>query len=611
MKIFFLIFLLLSSIILHADVTESKFITTQIELVYEINDANATQEKIEDLLVKQNRLYESALNSMMADKDTFLNKLKLYDNEIFSIKKIISINKRAGNTYAVLRDEVQLKIYSILKNQNIMIKDVLQALNSDSVDEYASALNKYVEVNRQVMKEIYSEDYHSYLELPNNSAILKEAQTNIKEYYALWEVNLDIVNYLYKFQNKMYSLNKYSKYHLISFVVYINALPLVQITDPLLYNYGLSVMKLLFILFLILLVYFFRKIVYVALENYILNIASLKKYSEELVATQRAPLNLLVLVINLNMILYVHNSFSTDAILASAFNVVYAFIVTVMVYRLVNAVAGIKLKDVTSLEAKMKNDLINVGIKILNFVILVLGLLIMLYFAGVDLTVVLSGLGIGSVAVAFAAKDTISNFFGTVSILVSDVFSQGDWIDVNAQEGIVVEIGLRVTTIRTFDNALIAVPNGTFATANVKNWSKRTLGRRIKMSIGVKYDSKVSDIKNAVMEIRTMLENHPRIATKDTQHEHRRYKVTKLVSADDLEGVKKTLLVYLDEFGPSSINILVYCFSKSVVWNEWLETKEDVMHKIMEILEKNSLEFAFPSLSIYNEKMDVESYNDK
>ena len=74
-----------------------------------------------------------------------------------------------------------------------------------------------------------------------------------------------------------------------------------------------------------------------------------------------------------------------------------------------------------------------------------------------------------------------------------------------------------------------------------------------------------------------------------------------MVSRDDLEGVKKNLLVYLDEFGDSSMNILVYCFTKSIKWDEWLETKEEVMHNIMEIFEKNNLEFAFPSISIYNE----------
>jgi len=233
---------------------------------------------------------------------------------------------------------------------------------------------------------------------------------------------------------------------------------------------------------------------------------------------------------------------------------------------------------------------------------MVIGLLIVLYFAGVNLTAVLSGLGIGGFAVAFAAKDTISNFFGTLSILFSDVFSQGDWVVVDGKEGVVVEIGLRVTTLRTFDNALIAIPNGTFASKDVKNWNRRSLGRRIKMKLGITYGSKSADIKNAIVEIREMLDKHPNIATVNTKYEHNLSQGARLVSRDDLEGVKKTLLVYLDEFGDSSMNILLYCFTKSVQWDEWLETKEDVMHKIMEIFEKNSLEFAFPSMSIYNEE---------
>jgi len=185
--------------------------------------------------------------------------------------------------------------------------------------------------------------------------------------------------------------------------------------------------------------------------------------------------------------------------------------------------------------------------------------------------------------------------------LFSDVFSQGDWIVIDGKEGVVVEIGLRVTTLRTFDNALIAIPNGTFASKDVKNWDRRILGRRIKMKLGIKYNSRSEDIKNAINEIKVMLDQHPLIATVNTKYEHRKSRATRLVSEDDLQGVKKTLLVYLDEFGDSSMNILIYCFTKSVNWEEWLATKEDVMHKIMEIFEKNSLEFAFPSLSIYNE----------
>jgi MscS family membrane protein len=184
---------------------------------------------------------------------------------------------------------------------------------------------------------------------------------------------------------------------------------------------------------------------------------------------------------------------------------------------------------------------------------------------------------------------------------MGDTFRQGDWIVADGVEGTVVEIGLRVTTVRTFDNALISVPNANLANTDIKNWNKREIGRRIKMSLGVKYDSKSQDIKNAVNEIREMLHSHPGIATENTEINKTTRQSAKMISYDDANGIKKTLLVYLDEFSDSSINILVYCFSRTVNWAEWLELKEDIMHKIMEIFEKNNLEFAFPSMSIYKE----------
>ena len=104
------------------------------------------------------------------------------------------------------------------------------------------------------------------------------------------------------------------------------------------------------------------------------------------------------------------------------------------------------------------------------------------------------------------------------------------------------------------------------------------------------------------MGIHLMLDMHEDIATENTQHSYSSKSGAKLVSQADSLGIKKKLLVYLDEFSDSSINILVYCFTKSTNWQKWLETKEDVMYKIMEIFEKNNIEFAFPSLSIYNEK---------
>lgn len=354
-------------------------------------------------------------------------------------------------------------------------------------------------------------------------------------------------------------------------------------------------------------IYFLRSVLYALLERVILKIDAIELYSRDILDAIRGAVSLLMLVANLHFIVYIYNDFNTPETILALFKIIYTLLLTFMLYRFVNTTAKVRLGSLGASDVKMKKDLINVGIKILNSLIMLVGLLFVLFFLGVDLTAVLSGLGIGGIAVAFAAKDTISNFFGTLSILVSDVFSQGDWIEVNSQEGVVVEIGLRVTTLRTFDNALISIPNGTVANADVKNWSKRTLGRRIMMKIGVKYDSKAQDIKNAVSQIYHMLDKHTGIVTQNTPYEHQNASFAKIVSKDDLEGVKKTLIVHVDEFAPSSINILIYCFTKTVLWDEWLAIKEDVMFKIMEILEQNSLAFAFPSMHIYTQSSDLET----
>jgi MscS family membrane protein len=210
-------------------------------------------------------------------------------------------------------------------------------------------------------------------------------------------------------------------------------------------------------------------------------------------------------------------------------------------------------------------------------------------------------LGIGGFAIAFAAKDSIANIFGSLSILAGDLFQQGDWIEIDHMDGTVVEIGLRATTIRTFDNALISIPNFKLVNEGIKNWSRRSIGRRIKLKIGVTYESDFKAIRQAVEEIREMLLQHPDIANERTKFQSF-YRQPKIISTEDFKGVKRTTLVYMDEFADSSINILVYCFSRSVIWQEWLAVKEDVMYKIAEILKKNHLDFAYPAMTIYQGK---------
>ena len=377
----------------------------------------------------------------------------------------------------------------------------------------------------------------------------------------------------------------------------------VELIDNFLNTYGLSIFKIVIILGLFLGIYFIRKVLFDLIQSNISKIISLKKYSKDIFNSIRKLLETIFIVINIELTLYVYNDFKTIGDFSIYFNMVYALLITYVVYTILNTIANIKLKDISTKETKIKNEVVNVSIKLLNVFIWIIGVLTILYIAGVELTAVISGLGIGGLAVALASKDSLANFFGTLSILFSDVFSQGDWIEVDGKEGTVVEIGLRVTKLRTFDNALIAIPNAVLANKDVRNWNKRSLGRRIKMYIGIKYDSKREDIQNAISQIHNMLDQHNGIATVNTKYSYnensKRARV--VLSKDDEEGIKKTLLVYLDSFGDSSINILIYCFSKSVKWQEWLEVKQDVMLKMMEILEKNSLEFAFPSLSLYHE----------
>ncbi len=600
-KKIFLVLLLLASIVVASETKYDSFISKQIEYIDRLDDADITQDEIKFILAKQKHDYKLALEEIMGNKQKYLDKANMYDAEMFALEKIIKINKRASNRYAILRDEVQLKSYQILKNQHKMMQLILSALDDSDSIEFSKRLRKLIEKNKLDNEAIVNIDYKEKLELESNSKSLKQAKNNIKELYAILDISVDVLNYLHISENTIYRLNKYSKYNLISTVLLINSSALATAINPILEVYGLSVVKLLLITTLIILIYLTRKIIYIILESKIKSLGENQKYSREILNVLTAPLHRLIIVININMIVYVYNNFNSIDVLSKFFNMIYATIFTLIVYKIIKVVAKIKVDELDPENMQIKNDVINVGIKILNFIILIMGLLLVLHLAGANLTAVLSGLGIGGFAVALAAKDSLANFFGTLSILFSDVLAQGDWIVVNGQEGVVIEIGTRVTTLRTFDNALIAIPNAIIANQDVKNWNKRSLGRRIKMSLGIKYGASSKDIKSTVNEIRTMLDLHPSIATENTSFDYKNRASAKLVSKDDAQGIKKTLLVYLDEFSDSSINILVYCFTKSVDWQEWLETKEDVMHKIMEIFERNNIEFAFPSLSIYNE----------
>ena len=194
---------------------------------------------------------------------------------------------------------------------------------------------------------------------------------------------------------------------------------------------------------------------------------------------------------------------------------------------------------------------------------------------GIGLSGLLAFGGIGGIAIGVAGKDMLSNLFSGVMLYFDRPFSIGDWVsspDRNI-EGTVVEIGWHITKIITFENRPLYVPNAAFSTISVVNPGRMT-NRRITTTVGLRYED-ASKVAAVVNDIREMLKNN-----------------------SDVDQ-KQTLLVYFDEFADSSLNIMVYCFTKTTAWAEWLSIQQEIYLKIIDIVQAHGADFAYPSQTLY------------
>lgn len=212
--------------------------------------------------------------------------------------------------------------------------------------------------------------------------------------------------------------------------------------------------------------------------------------------------------------------------------------------------------------------------KLLRASVVITAVLMAMQTLGFSISGVLAFGGVGGIAVGFAARDLLANFFGAFIVFLDRPFSVGDWIRSpdKSIEGTVEEIGWRLTRIRTFDARPLYVPNATFTSISVENPSRMT-NRRIKETIGVRYDD-VSVLEGILRDVKEMLENHDAI-------DH-----------------SKTLMVNFDEFGASSLNFFIYTFTRTTVWAEYHEIKQDVLLKIAAIIAGHGAEIAFPTRTI-------------
>ncbi|MFN3609322.1 MAG: mechanosensitive ion channel family protein [Hyphomonas sp.] len=221
-------------------------------------------------------------------------------------------------------------------------------------------------------------------------------------------------------------------------------------------------------------------------------------------------------------------------------------------------------------------------IKALQFILVALGLGAVAQQWGIAVAPLLAGLGVFGIAVGLGAQDLFRNLISGLLIIGEKRFVPGEWILVDGVvEGTVVQINFRSTLVRRFDQSPVFVPNSKLADAAVTNFTRMT-HRRIMWAVGVEYATTVDQLKAIRQELEDWLMQDERIA----------------------KPPEVALFVRVDKFNASSIDFLIYTFTKTTIWGEWLKVKEDFAYAVMDIIERNGASFAFPSQTIYMNQPD-------
>ena len=299
-------------------------------------------------------------------------------------------------------------------------------------------------------------------------------------------------------------------------------------------------------------------------------------YDDRILSALKGPLSFVFLTIGFRLfftLLHIDTPFIEKLIDSMVlFNVFWA------IYALVHALRGAVYHFTERFNPALAHEMGNFILTIIRGVILAVALGAILQFWGINVAGLVAGLGIGGLAFALAAKDTAANLFGSIALLLDKSIRIGEWIKIGDVEGTVEDIGMRTTKIRAFGKALITLPNQVIANSPIQNFSRRGV-RRIKMTLGLTYNTNSQQMENILTDIRTMLRSHEDIAQKET------------------------MLVNFTSFDDSSLGIFIYTFTDTANWARYMEIKEDVNLKIMKIIEDNNSDFAFPSQSLYVESM--------
>ncbi|RME36728.1 MAG: hypothetical protein D6788_10975, partial [Planctomycetota bacterium] len=246
-------------------------------------------------------------------------------------------------------------------------------------------------------------------------------------------------------------------------------------------------------------------------------------------------------------------------------------------YRYVDVVGSRIAADPDVRLTRFDDVLIPMLRKILRIFVVVVGLLMIAEWMDYEWKTIFAALGIGGVALAFAAQDTIGNFFGSVTVLFDRPFGIGDWIRIGDVEGTVEHVGFRSTRVRTFYHSLVTIPNSKMVNTQVDNFGARRY-RRTKVMLSVTYDTPPEKIEAFCEGIRELIRLHP-YTRKDYYH------------------------VYLNQFSDSSLDILLYMFFETPDWSTELRERHRLFVDILRLAERLGVAFAFPTRTVWLERV--------
>ncbi|VAW93553.1 Mechanosensitive ion channel [hydrothermal vent metagenome] len=301
------------------------------------------------------------------------------------------------------------------------------------------------------------------------------------------------------------------------------------------------------------------------------------KWDDAIIFAIRRPLSYLIWILGI--------TFATDVIATNSESSIFSYVGPLREVGVIVTLAWVIIRFINIVESKIA---INDGTKdkidkttadaiskLLRMSVMITTALVVLQTFGFSISGVLAFGGIGGLAVGFAAKDMLSNFFGGFMIYMDRPFSVGDWIrspDRNI-EGTVEKIGWRLTCIRTFDKRPLYIPNSTFTSIAVENPSRMS-HRRIYETFGIRYDD-ADKLQDIILQVKDMLRSHPEIEQ------------------------NQTMIVNFNKFAASSLDFFIYTFTKTTDWIFYHEIKQDVLLKINEIVLSNNAEMAFPTSTVH------------